>query len=163
MIPGKGFTPFIITNTLSALPLQLGANRFARMARPIFVGNFEQETRQSELERLFRKYGRVERVDMKSVLRFPQGIASFGFEWDWVAIELLLRKFELLSGLANICSGLETFMLVCSTSPSTHRWNHPVFSSLDHLSLTHLTALTMHFKRVVVMISVNSLCLVYHY
>lgn len=34
--------------------------------RPIFVGNFEYETRQSELERLFSKYGRVERVDMKS-------------------------------------------------------------------------------------------------
>ncbi|CAN7025299.1 unnamed protein product, partial [Brassica oleracea var. botrytis] len=26
--------------------------------RPVFVGNFEYETRQSELERLFRKYGR---------------------------------------------------------------------------------------------------------
>ena len=34
--------------------------------RPIFVGNFEYDTRQSELERLFSKYGRVERVDMKS-------------------------------------------------------------------------------------------------
>ncbi|KAJ6334694.1 hypothetical protein OIU78_011537, partial [Salix suchowensis] len=36
------------------------------MARPVFVGNFEPETRQSDLERLFSKYGRVERVDMKS-------------------------------------------------------------------------------------------------
>lgn len=36
------------------------------MSRPIFVGNFEYDTRQSELERLFSKYGRVERVDMKS-------------------------------------------------------------------------------------------------
>ncbi|KAL4311455.1 hypothetical protein GQ457_01G050760 [Hibiscus cannabinus] len=35
--------------------------------RPVFVGNFEFETRQSELERLFSKYGRIERVDMKSV------------------------------------------------------------------------------------------------
>lgn len=34
--------------------------------RPVFVGNFEYETRQSELERLFSKYGRIERVDMKS-------------------------------------------------------------------------------------------------
>jgi len=34
--------------------------------RPVFVGNFEFDTRQSELERLFSKYGRVERVDMKS-------------------------------------------------------------------------------------------------
>ncbi|KAJ4728070.1 putative Arginine/serine-rich splicing factor [Melia azedarach] len=40
------------------------------MSRPIFVGNFEYETRQSELERLFSKYGRVERVDMKSGFAF---------------------------------------------------------------------------------------------
>ncbi|GAV70110.1 RRM_1 domain-containing protein, partial [Cephalotus follicularis] len=38
--------------------------------RPIFVGNFEYETRQSELERLFSKYGRVERVDIKSGFAF---------------------------------------------------------------------------------------------
>ncbi|XP_044503269.1 serine/arginine-rich splicing factor RS31-like isoform X1 [Mangifera indica] len=40
------------------------------MSRPIFVGNFEYETRQSELERVFSKYGRVERVDMKSGFAF---------------------------------------------------------------------------------------------
>ncbi|GKV05026.1 hypothetical protein SLEP1_g17081 [Rubroshorea leprosula] len=34
--------------------------------RPIFCGNFEYDARQSDLERLFRRYGRVERVDMKS-------------------------------------------------------------------------------------------------
>ncbi|KAK9279182.1 hypothetical protein L1049_012860 [Liquidambar formosana] len=38
--------------------------------RPIFCGNFEYETRQSDLERLFSKYGRVERVDMKSGFAF---------------------------------------------------------------------------------------------
>ncbi|PON75452.1 Splicing factor-like protein [Parasponia andersonii] len=38
--------------------------------RPIFVGNFEYDTRQSDLERLFSKYGRVERVDMKSGFAF---------------------------------------------------------------------------------------------
>ncbi|OMO64249.1 hypothetical protein CCACVL1_21920 [Corchorus capsularis] len=38
--------------------------------KPIFVGNFEYETRQSELERLFSKYGRIERVDMKSGFAF---------------------------------------------------------------------------------------------
>ncbi|KAJ6328828.1 hypothetical protein OIU77_010502 [Salix suchowensis] len=51
--------------------------------------------------------------------------------------EPLLRKFDILSGFANICNDLETFLHVCSPSPFTHRWNHPVFSSLDHLSLTH--------------------------
>ncbi|KNA07382.1 hypothetical protein SOVF_172420, partial [Spinacia oleracea] len=34
--------------------------------RPVFVGNFEYDTRQNDLERLFSKYGRVDRVDMKS-------------------------------------------------------------------------------------------------
>ncbi|XP_024958735.1 serine/arginine-rich splicing factor RS31-like [Cynara cardunculus var. scolymus] len=38
--------------------------------RPIFCGNFEYETRQSDLERLFGKYGRVDRVDMKSGFAF---------------------------------------------------------------------------------------------
>ena len=34
--------------------------------KPVFVGNFEYETRQSDLERLFGRYGRVDRVDIKS-------------------------------------------------------------------------------------------------
>ncbi|XP_024993301.1 serine/arginine-rich splicing factor RS31-like isoform X1 [Cynara cardunculus var. scolymus] len=38
--------------------------------KPIFCGNFEYETRQSDLERLFGRYGRVERVDMKSGFAF---------------------------------------------------------------------------------------------
>ena len=33
--------------------------------RPIFCGNVEFDARQSDIERLFRRYGRVERVDMK--------------------------------------------------------------------------------------------------
>lgn len=34
--------------------------------RSIFCGNFEYDARQSDLERLFRRYGKVDRVDMKS-------------------------------------------------------------------------------------------------
>jgi hypothetical protein len=34
--------------------------------RPIFCGNLDYDARQSEIERLFSKYGRVERVDMKT-------------------------------------------------------------------------------------------------
>lgn len=34
--------------------------------RAIFVGNFENDTRQSDLERLFSKFGKVDRVDMKT-------------------------------------------------------------------------------------------------
>ncbi|XP_010413337.1 PREDICTED: serine/arginine-rich splicing factor RS31 isoform X1 [Camelina sativa] len=38
--------------------------------KPVFVGNFEYETRQSELEKLVGKYGRVDRVDMKTGFAF---------------------------------------------------------------------------------------------
>ncbi|KAL8091789.1 hypothetical protein AgCh_034156 [Apium graveolens] len=36
--------------------------------KPIFCGNLEYDARPSELERLFKRYGKVERVDVKSVL-----------------------------------------------------------------------------------------------
>ncbi|GER37309.1 arginine/serine-rich splicing factor [Striga asiatica] len=45
-----------------------------RAMRPIFCGNFVYETRQSDLELLFSKYGIVQRIDMKS------GFAFFYFE-----------------------------------------------------------------------------------
>ncbi|XP_071716698.1 serine/arginine-rich splicing factor RS31-like isoform X2 [Rutidosis leptorrhynchoides] len=38
--------------------------------KPVFCGNFEYETRQSDLEKLFGRYGRVDRVDMKSGYAF---------------------------------------------------------------------------------------------
>ncbi|XP_008806952.2 serine/arginine-rich splicing factor RS31-like isoform X1 [Phoenix dactylifera] len=38
--------------------------------RPVFCGNFDYDTRQSELERLFGRYGRVDRIDMKSGYAF---------------------------------------------------------------------------------------------
>ncbi|CAL0315988.1 unnamed protein product [Lupinus luteus] len=38
--------------------------------RPIFCGNLEHDARSSELERLFRRYGKIERVDMKSGFAF---------------------------------------------------------------------------------------------
>ncbi|KAJ0749954.1 putative RNA recognition motif domain, nucleotide-binding alpha-beta plait domain superfamily [Helianthus annuus] len=38
--------------------------------RPIFCGNVEFDARQGDLERLFRKYGKVDRVDMKSGFAF---------------------------------------------------------------------------------------------
>uniref|UniRef100_A0A0E0CE43 rRNA adenine N(6)-methyltransferase n=1 Tax=Oryza meridionalis TaxID=40149 RepID=A0A0E0CE43_9ORYZ len=38
--------------------------------RPVFCGNLDYDARQSEIERLFSKYGRVERVDMKSGFAF---------------------------------------------------------------------------------------------
>ncbi|KAH7441384.1 hypothetical protein KP509_03G035700 [Ceratopteris richardii] len=38
--------------------------------RPVFCGNFEYDTRSSEIERIFDKYGKVERVDLKSGFAF---------------------------------------------------------------------------------------------
>ncbi|XP_043715656.1 serine/arginine-rich splicing factor RS41-like isoform X2 [Telopea speciosissima] len=38
--------------------------------KPIFCGNFEYDARQSDLERLFGRYGKVDRVDMKSGFAF---------------------------------------------------------------------------------------------
>jgi splicing factor, arginine/serine-rich 4/5/6 len=34
--------------------------------RPVFCGNLDYDVRISEIERLFGKYGRVERVDLKT-------------------------------------------------------------------------------------------------
>ncbi|KAL0738967.1 hypothetical protein Bca4012_015177 [Brassica carinata] len=34
--------------------------------KPVYCGNFEYDARESDLERLFRKYGKVDRVDMKA-------------------------------------------------------------------------------------------------
>lgn len=34
--------------------------------RPIFCGNLDFDTRQSDVERLFRRYGRIDKIDMKS-------------------------------------------------------------------------------------------------
>ena len=54
------------------------------MATIIFCGNFEYDARSSEIERLFVRYGKVERVDMKSgkeiSLKFEFGLLLFR---DW--------------------------------------------------------------------------------
>ena len=58
----------------------------AAKMRPVFVGNLDYDTRHSELDHLFYRYGRVERIDMKSGLRalafalfaHPLFIATFG-------------------------------------------------------------------------------------
>jgi|UPI000221FE5B hypothetical protein len=46
----------------------------AAKMRPVFVGNLDYDTRHSELDHLFYRYGRVERIDVKSglpALAFP--------------------------------------------------------------------------------------------
>lgn len=58
----------------------------AAKMRPVFVGNLDYDTRHSELDRLFYRYGRVERIDMKSgllalafaLLAHPLFVVAFG-------------------------------------------------------------------------------------
>lgn len=57
---------FISTDIYIYIFVQLQVVPFFKVMRPIFCGNFEYDARQSDLERLFRRYGKVDRVDMKS-------------------------------------------------------------------------------------------------
>jgi arginine/serine-rich splicing factor 4/5/6 len=47
--------------------------------RPVFVGNLDYDTRHSELDRLFYRYGRIDRIDMKSGLPLPSSPPVFFF------------------------------------------------------------------------------------
>lgn len=55
-------------NSSSDFYLRIGLEKscLSSNMRPIFCGNLDYDARQSEIERLFGKYGRVERVDMKT-------------------------------------------------------------------------------------------------
>lgn len=68
--------------------------------KPIFCGNFEYDARQSDLERLFRKYGKVDRVDMKSgkFSSLPIFFKDFPSFVDYnFFFSLLLRKNSLFT------------------------------------------------------------------
>ncbi|CAL9147367.1 unnamed protein product [Musa hybrid cultivar] len=54
----------------SGLKVKIAFNLFLSKMRPIFCGNFEYDAHQSELERLFGRYWKVDRVDMKSGFAF---------------------------------------------------------------------------------------------
>ncbi|KAA8520575.1 hypothetical protein F0562_014831 [Nyssa sinensis] len=59
----KGFTEQFIASPSSKW-------QSLRNMRPIFCGNLEYDARQSDVERLFKRYGKVDRVDMKSGFAF---------------------------------------------------------------------------------------------
>ena len=65
--PGPIRLPFGFFVGFSAGDLFVADSPAAKM-RPVFVGNLDYDTRHSELDRLFYRYGRVERIDMKSGL-----------------------------------------------------------------------------------------------
>ncbi|KAF9617210.1 hypothetical protein IFM89_035092, partial [Coptis chinensis] len=90
--------------------------------RPIFCGNFEYDARQSDLERIFGKYGKVDRVDMKS-----------GWTWRWNPLSLsphggsgyILEKQKSRSDPHN---GTAIIHFPETPLPSTPRHLCPVFS-----------------------------------
>ncbi|XP_022896236.1 serine/arginine-rich splicing factor RS41-like isoform X2 [Olea europaea var. sylvestris] len=62
------FCPSVQTLSLSRVLLH--SVKASVNPMPIFCGNLDFDARQSDVERLFRRYGRVERVDMKSGFAF---------------------------------------------------------------------------------------------
>lgn len=60
--------------------------------KPIFCGNLDFDARQSDVERLFRKYGKIDRVDLKSGITFF--IISFFFFYNFEFV--LSFRFEVL-------------------------------------------------------------------
>lgn len=54
----------------------------ATKIRPVYCGNFEYDARQSEIERLFKEYGRVDRVDMKTG-KFPIILLYLGWLFSY--------------------------------------------------------------------------------
>ncbi|XP_062151359.1 uncharacterized protein LOC133879425 [Alnus glutinosa] len=102
--------------------------------KPIFCGNFEYDARPSDLERLFSRYGKVERVDMKSVRHFLKNqtknfqrrnavSVSEGHE-DCEHLEVAVKKLSLASTTASLdhdqLDPFATLSSVCGqSSPST--------------------------------------------
>ncbi|KAF9668905.1 hypothetical protein SADUNF_Sadunf14G0052100 [Salix dunnii] len=56
--------------SFSGSPSFCGLLGLTRRMKAIFCGNLDYDARQSDLERLFRRYGRIDRVDMKSGFAF---------------------------------------------------------------------------------------------
>ncbi|KAI8021064.1 Serine/arginine-rich splicing factor RS40 [Camellia lanceoleosa] len=64
--------------------------------RAIFCGNLEYDARQSDIERLFKRYGRVDRVDMKSGCNSRLDRIEFGrkgrLQIEWTKQERDIRR-----------------------------------------------------------------------
>ncbi|KAJ0968419.1 hypothetical protein J5N97_025336 [Dioscorea zingiberensis] len=106
--------------------------------RTVFCGNFDFDTRHSDLERLFSRYGRVNRVDMKS------GISKG---------ELFVGSPKTIHANGN---------LLATTSAPTSHYRHPSFPSYDHSLLSlHLptvaiTSIIIEQFRVIVPCQLNA-------
>lgn len=83
--------------------------------RPIFCGNLEFDSRQNDLERLFRRYGKVERVDMKSgklffmISLFWYCITSNSILYDLIKTMLFVLVFTLG---AQVSFAVDLFLVI---------------------------------------------------
>ncbi|KAJ6879322.1 hypothetical protein NC652_032790 [Populus alba x Populus x berolinensis] len=87
--PAKGFSSVI----LSPSQRQQGFLELTRRMKAIFCGNLDYDARQSDLERLFRRYGKIDRVDMKSAV-FGMLFTCVNGPLDWPLDPLNLVNSE---------------------------------------------------------------------
>ncbi|KAL9258470.1 Serine/arginine-rich splicing factor RS31-like protein [Drosera capensis] len=100
--------------------------------RPIFVGNFEYDTRQSDLERLFSKYGDVERVDMKSDhCGWFAGLRGY----NWVLI-VVMENVKCIDFIVAGDEGFQELLPLEDELPSA--FYH--FCAIEIASLLHIAA-----------------------
>uniref|UniRef100_A0A6N2KDK8 RRM domain-containing protein n=1 Tax=Salix viminalis TaxID=40686 RepID=A0A6N2KDK8_SALVM len=122
--------------------------------RSIFCGNFEYDARQTELERLFKRYGRVERVDMKAATSRASGPDSHAYEWpfpfipvvqqlDWDIQQTMIvlgniYSSWLMDGCSEFCSFPVTSILLFSRKVTLIRNGRTMPIFLRHYCLSFL-------------------------
>lgn len=72
--------------------------------KPIFCGNLDFDARQSDVERLFRRYGKVDRVDMKS------GMSLFIIYLFFLVITLSRGLVSVLGLKCYFCSSVSDLL-----------------------------------------------------
>ncbi|MQL83605.1 hypothetical protein Taro_016096 [Colocasia esculenta] len=85
--------------------------------RAIFCGNLEYEARHSDLERLFGKYGKVDRVDMKSAFK-DMTRSCEKFQWShvhWLIHLIVSRECFINHENLNLWITMITFFLLPQT------------------------------------------------
>lgn len=122
--------------------------------RPVYCGNFEYDARQSEIERLFTAYGRVDRVDMKtgnlsSLVLGSQALLSFA---------LVVVYYTLLSLVFGLCSNQLLFQPVLAEWGSSISFGVcPVFFSVSYHQI--MVQMWLCFdKYIMLYIELPSLC-----
>ncbi|KAH0871169.1 hypothetical protein HID58_078191, partial [Brassica napus] len=73
----------------------------SKIMKPVFCGNFEYDAREGDLERLFGKHGKVDRVDMKAVpysaFSLTHDVLILGLPYSHQSMNETIRKSISLS------------------------------------------------------------------